>query len=386
MRRSRLTELAPPAEAAVQGDLVSASLVPAGEGPPAWTKSPWLRRGGALVVLAALAVLVGFAPSLLNGYFLYLVTLGAVYSLAALGMTVLLGWAGQVSLLPAAFIGLGAYGTDWMFQTAHVPWGLSVVIVALVVGAAGTILAIPALRLRGFYLAIATLAMAEAVVYSFTAFTSVTGGNEGQYVTTINLFGISQTSSIWYLTIIILAVALYLVHRVRTTSLGRRLLGVRDVEVAMGPLGASPALFKLVAFACSTVLASVAGSLYAQLVTYVAPQQFDLPLLIELLVIVFLGGIDSVLGPLLGSAAVIALTEALGSVGSLEPIVFGGVLVLVILFVRRGIVSLPEVLAELRWFRAVVGRVFGRRVALRRADAPVVEAVAEPSLTDGGRS
>lgn len=379
MRRNERTGTASPSPGA--GDeLVSAQLVAVGADRPDWFSSTWVRGGGGVAALAVATVLVILAPSVLNGYVLYLVNLGAVYALAALGMTVLLGWAGQVSLLPAAFIGLGAYGTDWMYQTAHVPWGLSVVIVALVVGAVGTVLAIPALRLRGFYLAIATLALAEAVVYCFTAFTSITGGNEGQYVTTVNLFGISQTSSIWYITIIVLALALYFMNRLRRTSLGRRLLGVRDVEVAMGPLAASPAVLKLVAFALSTVLASVAGSLYAQLVTYIAPTQFDLPLLIELLVIVFLGGIDSVLGPLFGAAAVIALTEALNGVGSLEPVVFGGVLVLVILFLRRGIVSLPEVLSELRWFRTAGQRLLGRRAPVQVVDVAPAEMVAGPSV------
>ena len=259
-----------------------------GPGGAVWQRA-WVRRSATVVALVVVGLFVADAPNLMTGYFLYLFTLGAVYALVALGMTVLLGWAGQVSLLPAAFMGIGAYGGDWLHQTAGIAWAPSVVLTAIGVGVVGTALAVPALRLRGFYLAIATLALAEAVVYSFTAFTSVTGGNEGQYVTTFTLFGLTQTWTIWYVSIAVLVVAIYLVNRVRRTSLGRLLLGVRDVEVAMGPLGVSPAVLKLIAFAISAVLASMAGSLYAQLVTYIDPSQFDLPLLIELLVIVFLG-------------------------------------------------------------------------------------------------
>jgi branched-chain amino acid transport system permease protein len=323
-------------------------------------KGPWIRRGAGLTAMVIIAVLVAEAPSILGGYVLSLFTLGAIYAIAGLGMTVLLGWTGQISLLPAAFMGLGAYGTDWLFQQGHVPWGIAVVLTALSVSVLGMILAFPALRLRGFYLAIATLALAEAIVYGFTSFSSITGGNEGSYVTTISLFGITTTSAIWYLSMIVFAVAVLVMGRVKRSSLGRMFFGVRDAEVAMGPLAVSPVMAKLIAFAICCVLASLAGSLYAQAVTYVTPDQFDLPLLIELLVVVFLGGIDSVLGPPIGAAFVIILTEILGSVGSLEPIIFGGVLVLVILLLPRGIVSLPERLGDLRWFRRAVSWVGSR--------------------------
>jgi len=339
-------------------------------------------------VATAVAVAVAIAaPSMLNGYVLYLATLAAVYSVAGLGMTMLLGWTGQISLLQAAFVGLGAYGTDLVFQHWHLPWAISMLLVAFSLGVAGTALALPAIRLRGFYLAIATLALAEAIVYGFVSFTSITGGSNGAYVPEVVLLGLSQTSSIWYLSIITLVVALVGLGRIQRGSFGRMLLGVRDAEVAMGPMQVSPVAYKLAAFAIASLLASIAGALYAQLVTYITPQSFDLPLLIELLVVVFLGGIDSVAGPPIGAAFVIGLNELLQKAGTIQPVIFGAVLIIVILFLPRGLASIPERVREHRWADRGVGGVIRRLLTLppRAAEGQQSRDLYPAEPSQGGR-
>ena len=316
-----------------------------------------LRYGAWAAALGGLAVVVFLAPSLVNGYLMYLLTWIAVYAIAGTGLTVLMGWTGQVALAHAGFFGVGAYGT--VYLAAHGwPWLLAVLASSLVGAALGLLVGLPAVRLRGFYLAIATLAFGGLLHQLFILAVPITRGPRGIPVTPIELAGIDTPSLVWYLAMTTLVIAMALLHYLGRSRIGRCLKAVRDVEIATGSLGISATRYKLLAFGISAFVAGVAGAIFGQLITFLSPDLFDLPLMVIFLVQVFSGGVNRLSGAVVGAIFVIVLREALQNraisaffpqlVGSGQTLAFGLILILVVRFLPDGLASVPRRLRSRR--------------------------------------
>jgi branched-chain amino acid transport system permease protein len=325
-------------------------------------------RGGLMLLVAVLVAVVLVAmPSMVNSYRLYILTQVIIYGTACLGLTVLIGWSGQIALAHAGFFGVGAYASSYLYQEG-VPWFVAVILAGAIAVLLGLVIGLPAVRLRGFYLAIATLAFGELLVRVFIEARGVTNGVEGLSVKSISVLGLDSRASLWYVSLgffVVIAVALVLFGRGR---IGRCLRAVRDAEVATASLGISAVYYKFLAFAMSAFIGAVAGSLFAQSITYITPEMFNLTLLIQFLVVVLVGGVTRVEGAIIGGAFVVLGRELLQESGEWQRLIFGVALILVIRFLPEGLASLPRRLNR--------ESIRGSRKERRVADEHVPESVA----------
>lgn len=309
---------------------------------------------GAVLLVAALAV----APMFLNNYQNFLIALILIYSLGVLGFQVLVGWSGQIGLAHAGFFGLGAYGSALLMDVG-VPLPLATLIVAVAAVLLGALVGFPAVQLRGFFLAIATLAFGELIVRAFAEARTVTGGGGGKDVPIFLVFGLDQTRSSYYLALIAAVVGFVVLQRLLHGRMGRTLKAIRDMEVATGPIGIPAARYKLLAFAVSACVGTIAGVLFAQLNTFIFPDMFGTNLLVILLVMLLVGGVGSIPGTVIGVVFGVVIVEVFQDLGEYQRLAYGAALILIVRFLPGGIASIPARVRNAR-----------RPDFLRRAAAP----------------
>jgi branched-chain amino acid transport system permease protein len=266
-------------------------------------RDPVQRRwyGGLLagVILLPLAV-----PS-----YLVDVSLVFIYGLCGLSLMVLAGYTGLVSLGHAAFLGIGAYAHVFFLQDLGLPWVVSVALAAALSAAAGVLVGLPALRMTGVYLTIATLAFALIIQEVFTRWDRVTHGLKGRPVDKPVIFGVSFASDIafYFLCVAVLIAGLWLTANVLRAPTGRAWVAIRDSEIAAQSMGVHLARYKTMAFAYSAGLMGAAGALFAHKIGYLAPDIFSVLLSIQFLLMVVVGGLGSLHGALYGAVFVAIL-------------------------------------------------------------------------------
>jgi branched-chain amino acid transport system permease protein len=319
------------------------------------------------VLLAVLLVLPWLAPN-----YLVDISLVFIYGLCGVSLMVLAGYTGLVSLGHAAFLGIGAYAHVYFAQSLGLPWVVAIVLAALVTAASGVLVGLPALRMTGVYLTIATLAFALIIQEVFTHWEAVTGGLKGRPVDKAVIFGIpfGDSRAFYFLCLAVLIFGLWLTANLLRAPTGRAWVAIRDSEIAAQSMGVHLAVYKTIAFAYSAALMGVAGALFAHKVSFLAPDIFTVLLSIQFLLMVVVGGLGSLHGAIFGAVFVamlpVAIAEARDSlpawIGSaaavlgkhagdavylgverfvkqpgLEPGIFGLILVLFILFEPLGI-------------------------------------------------
>jgi branched-chain amino acid transport system permease protein len=298
---------------------------------------------------ALLGVLLLGAPWLLSDYMLAQLVFVCVFSIGGFSLVLLSGFTGQISLGHAAFLGVGAY-TEAVMHAQGVPFWLSLPSAALLAGAVGIVVGLPALRLKGIYLAIATLAFGFIVQEIVTRWESLTGGNYGLRVSPIALFGyaLDDDAKLYYLCLALtVATALATINLLRSPT-GRAFVAIRDSEISAQCMGINLAYFKTLSFAISAAITGVAGALYAHKLQFVTPEQFDVILSIQLLTMVVIGGLRSMHGAVFGAAFIIVLPQLIGIAknylptaiahqGGLEPTLFGLILIAFIVFEPLGL-------------------------------------------------
>jgi branched-chain amino acid transport system permease protein len=293
------------------------------------------------VVMAALGVVMGLVPALVsNQYYLTVLVLVALQAILAISLNLLIGYSGILSLGQSAFYGLGAYTyalattLGGAVPVAGLAYGVMVTVaVAAVVG-------IPTTRLRSHYLAIATLGLAVIFVALAVETVGWTGGPNG--IPGIPPFGIGalQLDSIQAHYYAIWAAALVTIvgsHTLIHSRTGRALRAMKTREMAAAILGVDVVRLKLAVFVLSAGVAAVAGVLYASFVSFVSPETFSFHLTIQLLVILAVGGMGTIWGPVLGSFLVVIANELLRPAKEFSPLVFGLVLILFIVFAPAGL-------------------------------------------------
>ncbi|MFZ5968122.1 MAG: branched-chain amino acid ABC transporter permease [Bacillota bacterium] len=235
----------------------------------------------------------------------------AIYSIAAIGFNVLLGFAGQISLGHAAFIGLGAYVSAYLTYDLGLPFLVALLMSAIVPIALGIILGLVALRLEGHFLAIATLGFGVAVQQVFKVVTKFTNGFAGKTAPLASIFGYTIKSGEAYFTmsVVILVVLAIITHNLINSKTGRAFIAMRDSEHAAQAMGINLVKYKLIAFSVSAMFAGISGSLYMHLVKYTQPDVWGVVLSINLLAMVVIGGMASVGGSILGAAFITLLPQ-----------------------------------------------------------------------------
>ena len=288
------------------------------------------------LLFGALLVLPAFA----NQYTLFVGNLMLLYIILALGLNILVGFAGLLAFSNAAIYGIGAYGTALL--QVHLGWSFWV---AAPVGAVlamliGTLLAFPALRLSGIFLALATLAFAQATQWVLWHWQSVTFGAGGFRVPPPN-FGwipVKQDYGIYFVSWAVTLALLLFTWRIMRSRIGRAFVAMRDGEIAAQSLGIDLLTYKAMAFALSSFYAGVAGALYSGLLGFVSPEAFDLFQMIIQKAMIVVGGLGSVVGAVLGASLLVYVMEVLREFKSTQEIVFGALLIAFMVFQPHGLV------------------------------------------------
>ena len=297
----------------------------------------------------ALAIFLLGLPLALPEYLVGQMVFILIYSIIGLGMMLLIGFTGQISLGHAAFLAVGAYTEAWL-QARGAPFAISLAAAALLSGVAGVIIGLPALRLKGIYLAIATMAFGFIVEEAVTRWESVTGGNSGMQLKRIDFFGASIDNDVrfYYLCLgLVFIVMLGMINLMRSST-GRAFVAIRDSEISAQSMGIHLARYKTIAFAISAALTGMAGALYAHKLQFISPEQFNLLVSIEMATLVFIGGLGSFHGAIFGAIFVITLPQlivfmkdylppAIGQQTGLQPTIFGLILIGFLLFEPLGI-------------------------------------------------
>jgi branched-chain amino acid transport system permease protein len=279
-----------------------------------------VQRNWYLALLTGVLVLPFLVPD-------YLVDLSLVfiYGLCGLSLMVLAGYTGLVSLGHAAFLGIGAYAHVYFVQDMGLPWVVSVALTSTVTAAAGVLVGLPALRMIGVYLTIATLAFALIIQEVLTHWDAVTGGLKGKPVARPVIFGVpfGGNEAFYFLCLAFLMGGLWLTNNLLRSPTGRAWVAIRDSEIAAQSMGVNLAIYKTMAFAYSAALMGVAGALFAHNVGYLAPDIFTVLLSIQFLLMVVVGGLGSLHGALFGAIFVAMLPVLISEARDALPAWFG---------------------------------------------------------------
>ncbi len=288
----------------------------------------WQRAAAAAIVIAAVCFLIARG----NSYQTFIIVLVGLTAIVGIGLNVLLGLNGQISLGHVAFYAIGAYAVGILTTTYEWSFWLALAVSGVVSGSAGALLAIPALRVRGPYLAMVTIAFGFVVEQSAAEWQGLTGGWNGlSGIPGPSLFGADiGEKGIAYLTVALTVLATFAFARLSDSAWGNAMRAVRDSESASTSIGLDPTLIRTTAFAISAVAAGIAGGIYASISNFISPESFPFFQSILFLLVVMLGGADRVLGPLIGACVVVLLPELLATLGQYR-LLFVGLLMLAVL-------------------------------------------------------
>jgi branched-chain amino acid transport system permease protein len=290
-----------------------------------------------------------------GGYILNVLLFVGIHTILAIGLNLLLGFAGQISLGHAAFFGLGAYLSGILTATYSInPW-LAMIIAAVVVGMMAFVIGFPILKLKGHYLAMATLGLGIIIYIAFNEAVDLTGGPSGlSGIPNLSLGSFIFDSDlknyylIWTFTLATMLLSINLAH----SRIGRALRAIHDSEVAARVMGVNARLLKVQIFSLSAAISAIAGSLYAHTMTFISPASFGFNFSIELLTMVVIGGLGSIYGSFLGAALLTLLPEILRAFQDYDIVVYGLLLILMTMFMPGGLV---------RGFPGIVAAIFPKK-------------------------
>jgi branched-chain amino acid transport system permease protein len=306
-------------------------------------------RARFLLILLGLALLAAL-PLVATSYYLYLAELTMINVIVAVGLNLLSGNCGQISLCNASFMGIGAYCTALCTTRLGLPTVIALpasVVVAALLGAA---LGYPARRLSGLYLALITLGFLELVGIVFEEFPEYTGGIRGLKVPRPEIFGFSFQSNVsLYLLVFTLTIGAVAVgYNIQRSRYGRAFDAVRQSPFAAQALGIPVARVKVIAFALNAAFAGFGGGLLAGVVGFIDPPEFGILASIQHITFIVVGGLGSIVGSIAGAVLLTALPEALRGVQEYGELVYGFILLGTLLFLPRGLVGLAARLEALR--------------------------------------
>ena len=331
--------------------------------------APWLRvhrrklalDGIGLIALLSVPSLLGVVPGIAPSYILYLISLGLIYAMVAIGLNLLVGRTGQISLGHAGFFAIGAYTSALLTSRLDLPFAVALPVAGLLTAAVGFLLGLPALRLTGPYLAVATLGFGLAVPQLVVWQGSWTGGSSGLHSLPPASFAIGPLSVVvrtdqdfYYVALGVLILLTIFARNIVSSHTGRAFVAIRDSEPAARAMGVDLVRYKTTAFAVSAFYAGIAGSLYAYLLHGISPEDFTVLLSIDFLTMIVLGGLGSVSGALSGAFLLTVLQNMLTRLPVLRDfknlyiVVLGVVLILTITFLPGGIAGAARSV-RMRW-------------------------------------
>lgn len=306
-----------------------------------------------LIAYLLFAFFIYLLPILLKGsYWIHvLVTIGT-YVIAATGIDLVIGFAGQLSLCQAAFFALGAYISAILTTTFHFDPVLALLIGMVLTGGIAYAFGTPVLRLKGYYLAIATIGFGLIIQSCLVTFASYTGGPDGfRDIVPLKIAGyVFKTDEQYYYPIWTVAMLILLLTKnIVRSKVGRAMLALRGDDVAASAMGVEIAYYKVQAFVLSAMYASLAGSLYAHFNQFISPQMADMSRSVEMIIMVVFGGIRTVFGVLIGAGIMKSIPEILESFLDYQMVITGAILIALLLYMPEGVIGVGKVvLSRLR--------------------------------------
>ena len=339
------------------------------------------KHGGHVFWYSALVLLLLAAPWIVTEYWLAQLTFVLIYAIAGLGLMLLAGFTGLFSLGHAAFLGVGAY-TQAVLTGAGVPFPIALIGAAGLSAAVGFVVGLPALRVKGIYLGMATLSFGFIVEEVLARWESVTGGNAGKHIKAPDIFGWKIESGVefYFLCFVIAVIATLAILNILRSPTGRAFVAIRDSEISAQSMGIQLSYYKTLSFAISAALAGVAGALYAHKLQFISPEQFNILQSIDLLLMIVIGGLGSVHGAFLGAIFLITMPQviallkdylpaAIGQAPGLQGLVYGVVLVAFVLFEPMGLYGRwLKVRAYLQLFPFYRKGMFKRQKSFQKSD------------------
>lgn len=296
-------------------------------------------------------------PFLASPYWLNLANQIAIATIGALGLNILVGYTGQISLGQGAFMAVGAYTSALLTLRLGLPWGVSIVAACFATAAVGVFFGLPSLRLKGLYLAISTLAAQEIVEWVVTHWPAVTGGVEAVVVPAPQLFGhrLNTDFGFYWLGIALAAVTALFTANLFRSRIGRSFVAVRDQDIAASVIGVNVFATKLLAFATSSFFVGLAGALTAYYRNIISWERFTFETSVLYLAMIIVGGLGTIRGSLFGAALITLLPAMISTVGrelqgsapaiaallpSVQQAAFGIVIILFLVFEPEGLSKL----------------------------------------------
>jgi len=339
------------------------------------------KHGGQQFWYSALLAALLAAPWIVSEYWLAQLTFILIYSIVGLGLMLLAGFTGLFSIGHAAFLGVGAY-TEAVLTNHGVPFPLALASAGALSAAVGMVVGLPALRVKGIYLGIATLSFGFIVEEVFARWESVTGGNAGIHIKPPEMLGwtLDSGDEFYFLCMGITVAATLLILNLLRSPTGRAFVAIRDSEVSAQSMGIHLARYKTMSFAISAALAGIGGALYAHKLQFISPDQFDILQSIDLLLMVVIGGLGSVHGAFLGAIFLISMPQfialskdhlptVVAQAPGLQGLVYGVVLIAFVLFEPLGLYGRwLKVRTYLQTFPFYRRGTFKRQKAFQRSD------------------
>ncbi len=298
----------------------------------------------------ALIILLIFGSLLISSYHLSILTTITIFSLAVMGLNILSGNAGLISIAQAAFMGLGAFVAAWFAIDLGIPVLIAIVLAGVVSALVGLLFGIPSLRLSGLYLILATFAAQVILYWFFEQAMWLTKGHDGRFVGALTMGGFTFDNAWHYylfvLSFTIIGAVVYL--NILRTGLGRSFEVIKERPLVSQMMGIELERTKLIAFVIGHFYAGIAGALYGWHLQFVATEAFDLMRSIELLVMIIIGGLGSLSGAILGAAFIVLIPEVLdilgrrlfddmGIMAPLRMFIFGLLVVVFLIYEPRGL-------------------------------------------------
>ena len=304
-----------------------------------------------ILIFALFALIILLVPLFLKGsYFLNVLVFIGINTLLAVALNLLLGYAGQISLGHAAFFGLGAYVSGILTTRFPIdPW-LALVAAAFCAALLAFVIGFPILKLKGHYLAMATLGFGIIMYIFFNETVDLTGGPSGlSGIPNLHLGPLifDNDRNNYYLVWAITLGVMLLSINLSQSRIGRALRAINDSEVAARVMGVNARILKVQIFTISALVSAIAGSLYAHTMTFISPTSFGFNFSVELLTMIIIGGLGSIYGSFLGAAILTMLPEFLRVFRDFDIVIYGLMLILITMFMPKGLIGGLEALAKI---------------------------------------
>lgn len=296
------------------------------------------------IFLFIIFILFLVAPQVLDNYFIYLLNLFFIACIVSMGLNILTGFAGQVSLGQAAFFGIGSYTSSLCMIKLGIPFWLSLPLGGVMGAVISLVIGLPALKVGGYYLALVTLAFNEILNLIMIHWKEMTNGTDGLNIPSPSLgeWVFSSDGSKYYIIFLITLLLFIAARNILRSKTGRAFISLKDSEVASQCIGVNLAKYKIIAFMISAFYASLAGGLHGIALSYIHPQDFSLFRSIMFLMMIVIGGLGTLGGPFIGAALFTLLPEALGKFQEYQELIYALILLGSIIFLPSGLIKLPS--------------------------------------------